>query len=63
MDRVNPPMERRYFETREQEEHYVALARGFKDVEEFRAWRQARETRNDVRDFERRLAVLNMEVK
>jgi hypothetical protein len=63
MDKVNLPLERRYFETREQEEHYVAIARGFKDVDEFRAFRAAREHRNDPADLERRLTVLKLEVR
>ena len=61
MDRVNPPLERRYFETPEEEEHYVALARGFRNVDELRAFRKARENRNSVGDVERRLTVLKIE--
>lgn len=60
MERVNAPLERRFFETREQEEYYVALARGFRDVAEMRAHFAARETRSTA-DFERRLIVLDLE--
>ena len=65
MERVDAPLERRFFETKDQSEaeFYVAQARGFKDVAEFRAFRAARETRNDVHDYERRLTVLSLEVK
>jgi hypothetical protein len=63
MDKVNPPLERRFFETREQEEEYVALARGFKDVAEMRAFFAARETRNSAGAYERRLTVLKLEVR
>jgi hypothetical protein len=61
MDRVNPPLERRFFAARDgaEAEHYVAIARGFKDVAEFRAYRQAQETRN-VADLERRIRVLEL---
>jgi len=46
MVRDNPPFERRDFDaTDSNAEHYVAIARGFKDVAEFRAFRAARETR------------------
>jgi hypothetical protein len=62
MDRINAPLERRDFRDQSEAEHYVALARGFKDVDEFRAFRAARETRsNDIRSFERRMAVLECE--
>jgi hypothetical protein len=70
MDRVDSPVEIRAYglESRGNEaEHYVAIARGFKDVDEFRAFRAAREIRgnSDARDYERRLAVilLSQEVK
>lgn len=63
MDKVNAPYERRAFETRDEEEFYVARARGFQTLEEFRAFRKARETRNDACDYERRLTVLKLEVR
>ena len=50
----------RAFETREQEEAYVAYARGFGSVEEFRAFRKARETRDIAPNLERRLVMLKI---
>jgi hypothetical protein len=66
MERVNAPIERRFFESREQEEHYVALARGFNDVTEMRSHYAAnprKRARNDsagVDDCARRLTVLKL---
>jgi hypothetical protein len=58
-------IERRTFESRAEAERYVALARGFKDVQEMRSHFAAHplnsvETR-DVDDFSRRLALLKLE--
>lgn len=65
MNQDERPLERRFYTTLEARdssaEHYVAIARGFKDVAEFRAYRAARETRADVGDYERRLTVLELE--
>ena len=71
MERENPPIERRWFETREECMHYVALARGFKDADEMRSKMAPLnggsaddriESRND--DLKRRLSVAKLsEVK
>jgi hypothetical protein len=58
------PLETRAFDPRGSEaEAYVAIARGFKSLEEFRAFRKAREYRGNVSDCERRLTVLKIEVR
>jgi hypothetical protein len=65
MDRIDAPLELRYGDA----EYYVAIARGFKDVAEFRAFRAARETRNypkpasttsdvDIRSYRLRMMLL-----
>ena len=57
MDRVTKPLEIRDGDA----EYYVAVARGFNSVAEFRSFRAAKETRNnDARDYERRLSVLKL---
>jgi hypothetical protein len=62
MDRVDAPLERRYYttENRGEAEAYVAAARGFQSVEEMRAFFAARETRNSVPSLERRLVMLEI---
>ena len=58
------PLERRAFEPRGADaEYYVAIARGYGSVEEFRQARAARNETREVADYERRLTVLNMEVE
>jgi hypothetical protein len=59
MDRVDKPLEIRDGDT----EYYVAVARGFNSVAEFRSFRAAKETRNDARDYERRLSVLKLSLE
>jgi hypothetical protein len=73
MDRYDKPLERRFFENREQEEFYVAVARGFKDATEMRshfavnplrgAPGKNTETPNgdDDEDYYRRLIMLKLE--
>lgn len=68
MERDDPPIERRYFETREQEAYYVAVARGFKNATEMRDHYKthplpgrAVETRSaDADVYARRLTVLKL---
>ena len=75
MDRFDKPLERRFFENREQEEYYVAVARGFRDATEMRshfaahplrgapgeARKSAKATESgDLDDYYRRLIVLKV---
>jgi hypothetical protein len=63
MNKVNRAIERRAFETEEDEERYIAVARGFDSVEEMRTFFAARETRNSADAYQRRLTVLKLEVR
>lgn len=62
MERTDAPIERRFFETREQAMYYVAVARGFRSADEMlrHMERRGAESATEIRARELRMRELGL---